>query len=713
MKRSGVQPAKRVRPESYVQDILGPGGLLEQRVPGYKSRPEQLALAEYYAGYLFSVASPKIGLDPSERARGSFLSEAPCGTGKTFAYLVPLLYTTFSKGNPGIASKSVRITTAGISLQEQLVGKDIPLLLDVMSDLLEEGIVVQLCKGISNYVCKKKLQVLHNKPDRVRLELYGWASSTTDGDLSNAPMVPTPQELEQLAVSSEECLDAKCPEFARCFGKAPKNMLRTCRFTVQVMNHHYFAQSSRNYQTFANTVVDEAHELPLIWSEQYITRISSSALDRVLRVMGQPGLSNPIQTFGPLFFQGSKPYAAPSIKEARTFLDALQAVHGKLNEVRMERRKNQDEAELSLTEFERNKLDTFLDRLGQVSYPERSSSRPLLHRIDDAQGRLKEYEVLLLTPPSKMERAAFFSATLKDHTGYDSYIKEMCTDNRDHWTYTAKSPFDWGSQALVVLPTMPYASLNSAAFHRYLAETVAQVAAHSKGRMLVACTSWGAVHASADQLRKGPYQVLVQGEMPKKALIDRFKEDTHSILVGTLSLWTGVDVPGEALSALVIDKLPFPSQLPPHVALKELLGESVFMEHSVPHATKLLAQGFGRLIRSVNDKGVCVLLDPRISPRSPAKKPYAAMIWNAAIPPECNLSFDLSDISRFLATRSPLPYSKSRGMRRSAFFSSRGRLRHGLRSPGGASPRLPPADPDPRPPYHGARDPRADRGALR
>lgn len=210
--------------------------------------------------------------------------------------------------------------------------------------------------------------------------------------------------------------------------------------------------------------------------------------------------------------------------------------------------------------------------------------------------------------------------------------------------YTAKSPFDWKKQVRIIVPDRGRdPSVDREGYNTYVAETARKVVTLANGRTLVLCTSWTSVRAVTAALSGIAYTVLVQGTMGKQELIHRFKTDKHSVLVGTTGLWTGVDVPGDALSAIILDKLPFrTAETPFSLVQKAKDPRGFFSSYVLPEAVNLFAQGFGRLIRSTEDKGVAVLLDGRIF-----TKPYG-QAFRDALPQGAPITYDLGDIAPFL-----------------------------------------------------------------
>lgn len=627
--RRGVR--EPLSPFHLVERIFGEGGALQQRVPGYAPRPEQMALVSAYTHHLvFHGNAP-------------FVSEAPCGTGKTFAYLVPAILSLFS----GPHFQGLMVTTAGISLQSQLVQRDIPAVLDLLDPYLNLRPPVFLAKGISNYLCVKKLEdpELKSELGKRRLPLLKeWIKDqdkrnpTEYGDLAEAPVTPPPEVLPLITTSSEDCLGDSCPQVASCFHRSRAAKRRNAGPCIVVTNHHLYAvhlaEKGNHY-----TVVDEAHELPAImrgvrseafdptfWADSLARlkkaeSLSSEGADLLQKMAALPEpvslvpMGEGIRRIPPLGLGPHKGLLHRLIRSLPVTPDA---------------------------EVLRNRIDSLQKKLSLLEGEEEENARRIFLP--------EERKIECVSLSAEMGAHAYFSATIRHAGGYEPFLEQI-KPTRTPRTFTTRSPFDWGRQALICFPKehMLDPKAPREAYDQRLADTSVEIVRLSKGRALFACTSWASVRAVAARLREeSEYQVLVQGEQPKEALLAAFRQDVSSVLVGTLSLWTGVDVPGEALSCLVIDKIPFRGGTDPWVEAHRLAGDDWFNNRVLPHVSNLLAQGFGRMIRSTKDVGACVILDPRLHPES--RVGYGHVL-RASLPQEARLSYNLEDVGRWLAPR--------------------------------------------------------------
>lgn len=621
---------KRVRPESYVEDILGPGGLFEQEIPGYVSRPVQVDLACRYAAHLVHASL----------SNSRFLTEAPCGTGKTYAYLVPLIYTVFSGQKHQIAL----VSTAGISLQEQLMEKDIPLIARILAPHLDrtyesilENVILQ--KGVSNYVCARKLADSEIQSELLSedLTLGRWALSNPYSELSQAPKVPSPRTLPLLTSSSDECRGSDC-KHSSCGVLGMRNTVARMTQGIVVMNHHVYALSwtgeRDNIRKWSHVVFDEAHELPTILLEASSSRFTAKTVQKLID-----------QTSDPSKYENHLKNIFPS-ENVEIIPDRVIREFSSLAGQLEFQPPPQDRAE-------QKALARNVSRLRQFGSANRHCF--LLKEQDGSPVAVAVAKKLEMPPQS-----AFFSATIRYEAQFKAYLNNFelppHTKPKEAFgvrlvpirvtTYVTPSPFDWKKQCLVYLPrNAPLPSDPN--YHAKLQQIVLDIVGSTDGRALVACSSWNTVKALHSALQRTPYKILVQGSLPKTQLIEAFRSDTHSVMVGTLSLWTGVDVPGEALSALILDKMPFKGSPGLREASFMVQGRPTFREVVLPEVTNLMAQGFGRLIRSVSDRGVCAILDPRMNPYSEHYKSYTRPVWDSVVPQEAGVTMDLDEVRTF------------------------------------------------------------------
>ena len=631
-----------------LREMLGPGGALSRALPAYEARPPQLAMAAQVEHAL---------------ARGrALVVEAGTGTGKTLAYLLPA-------ARSGL--KTV-VSTATKTLQEQLAEKDVPLLRALGVDAK-----VAFLKGRQNYLCLLRFeQFLRNPTFSVREEaavfdaIAAWAETTQTGD--RAELSELPENLaswRDLSATADQCIGAKCAHYDRCFVFRMRQ--KAAEADVIVVNHHlFFADLALRTSSAGDTgaavlpkydavVFDEAHAVEEVATEHFGAQLSSFrvgelARDALKRLQDHPdrvealGLATRLLREGRDFFE----VAAEAAPERRTDLGRSSRQGGGGPAVQGEGRWALLPGALRPAEAERQKLTEAIRALGaalsvtgdeQLALLERrclglnadlelfseTKRRPdLIHWAESRGGHLflhaSPIDVKGLLQDKLYDRigpVVFTSATLAVG-GQLEYFAQRIGLSDDSGplfpleTHVLASPFDYQSNAALYLPReMP--DPQDPAFVEAVAGELRALLPITSGRAFVLFTSlrnMRAVHGLlADEL---PWQVLLQGDAPKGQLLKRFREKP-SVLFASQSFWEGVDVPGEALSLVVIDKLPFASPAEPIVAARidrlRAEGQDPFYRYQLPQAALALKQGFGRLIRSATDRGIVAVLDPRMT----------------------------------------------------------------------------------------------------
>ena len=631
-----------------LREMLGPGGALSRALPAYEARPPQLAMAAQVEHAL---------------ARGrALVVEAGTGTGKTLAYLLPA-------ARSGL--KTV-VSTATKTLQEQLAEKDVPLLRALGVDAK-----VAFLKGRQNYLCLLRFeQFLRNPTFAVREEaavfdaVAAWAETTQTGD--RAELSELPENLaswRDLSATADQCIGAKCAHYDRCFVFRMRQ--KAAEADVIVVNHHlFFADLALRTSSAGDTgaavlpkydavVFDEAHAVEEVATEHFGAQLSSFrvgelARDALKRLQDHPdrvealGLATRLLREGRDFFE----VAAEAAPERRTDLGRSSRQGGGGPAVQGEGRWALLPGALRPAEAERQKLTEAIRALGaalsgtgdeQLALLERrclglnadlelfseTKRRPdLIHWAESRGGHLflhaSPIDVKGLLQDKLYDRigpVVFTSATLAVG-GQLEYFAQRIGLSDDSGplfpleTHVLASPFDYQSNAALYLPReMP--DPQDPAFVEAVAGELRALLPITSGRAFVLFTSlrnMRAVHGLlADEL---PWQVLLQGDAPKGQLLKRFREKP-SVLFASQSFWEGVDVPGEALSLVVIDKLPFASPAEPIVAARidrlRAEGQDPFYRYQLPQAALALKQGFGRLIRSATDRGIVAVLDARMT----------------------------------------------------------------------------------------------------
>jgi len=639
-----------------LQRIFGPEGPLARELPAYRFRNGQLEMAEAIARAM--------------KEGGQLLAEAGTGTGKTFAYLVPAL----------LSGGKVIISTGTKTLQDQLFQRDLPL----VRGALKLPLSIALLKGRANYVCLHHLErtsaegTLASRADvRYLKRIESFARSTTSGDKAELADVPeTASVWAQVTSTRDNCLGGECAHYDDCFVMNARR--EALAADVVVVNHHLFFadvvlrdEGLSELLPSCNTVIlDEAHQLPETATLFFGEELTAGQLMELARDAEVEGLKA-ARDYAPL------PAAAQRLAQAlrelrlaageavgkwpqtealknRVFVEALDTLAGSLAALQTELAR---QAERS-------------DELAQCAQRAADAGAGLARwRSDSAasEGATPWIRWLEVTPgswqlhASPLSVAEIFSrhvagsarswiltsATLAVGGDFSLYQRELGLS--DAATGCWDSPFDYDKQALLYLPQgLP--EPNSFEHTDAVVAAALPVLKASRGRAFLLFTTLRALARAREALaaalgREGlDYPLLVQGEGSRSELLARFRRLGNAVLLGSQSFWEGVDVQGEALSVVVIDKLPFaPPDDPLFAARLEHIarqGGNPFLDYQLPQAAISLKQGAGRLIRSESDRGVLVICDPRL-----ADKPYGRRIWQAL--PPMRRTRELSEVVAF------------------------------------------------------------------
>lgn len=684
----------RLDPYGVIASLGEHGGVA--RVLGqYEDRPSQRDMAAYVAD--------------AYNDGGVLLLEAGTGVGKSFAYLVPAL--AWSRLN----RERTVVSTNTINLQEQLVGKDLPLLREALGDETHTP-TFALLKGWRNYLCLARLQqavagqrtlLERDKHDELTT-LAAWAGHTEDGTLADLPAPPSPEVWDEVSAESDLCTRLKCEHFDRCFLFRARR--RAAEADVVVVNHHLLAadlavrQASDNWEEAAvlppykRLILDEAHHLEDVAANHLGAQVTSRGVRRTLGRFERSGrgivptLFAELSTAGDLLSRASldllQQRVLPALADARRATDMLFArLHARLEEqpvgqLRLDDDFDRDavwaeglteELDTALTACRtlRGHVETIGDRLAQEELTERRTRllqelKAITSRLESAADGLtralrpaaggapvvrwmersgrKQQDVLLAAVP--LDLAPLLRELLFDRVGTVVLTSATLAAGGEFGFIegrlglggeaspvsvreTFPSPFEYADQCLFGVPDdLPDPREDEAGHAAAVEGVVTELAFASDGGMFVLFTSHAALRRAANGLRGSlgsRWPLLVQGEAPRDQLLRRFREAGNAILLGTDSFWEGVDVPGRALRALVLTKLPFkvPSEPVTAARLERLAdqGEDGFGAYLLPHAALKLKQGFGRLIRSRRDAGVVLLLDRRA-----VTKRYGAML---------------------------------------------------------------------------------------
>jgi ATP-dependent DNA helicase DinG len=671
-----------------VIDALGEHGPIAAQLSRYEDRRCQRDMAAHIAdGY---------------NDGGVQLLEAGTGVGKSFAYLVPAL--AWARGN----GERTVVSTNTINLQEQLVGKDLPLLRKALSTG-DYSPTFALLKGWRNYLCLARMHqavsaqrtLLEQEKLDELLTIAEWAGHTADGTLSDLPVMPSGEVWDEVSAEPDLCTRLKCPHFDRCFLFRARR--RAAEADVVVVNHHLLAadlavrQAQDNWQDAAvlppyrRLILDEAHHLEDVAANHLGIQVTSRAVRRLLGRFERngrglaPTLSHELLSRSDLLSRGSldllQQRLLPAIGDARRATEALfLRLYQRLEEVPSGQLRLDDsfasdtlwseglsfELDATLGAFRvlRETVETIADRLSQAEESERrlqllQELRGVMRRLDTLSDGLNRtlrpaaggpptvrwmertargQQVGLSAVPldlapllrellfDRLETVVLTSATLAAAGEFD-FLESRLGLQGESSPVTVReifaSPFDFPSQCVFGVPNdLPEPREDEPAHGAAVVQVVTDLAYASDGGMFVLFTSHAALRRAARELRAGlgdRWPILVQGESPRDVLLRRFRELENAILLGTDSFWEGVDVPGRALRALVLNKLPFkvPSEPITAARLERLAeeGQDGFMNYLLPHAALKLKQGFGRLIRSRQDTGVVILLDSRVVTR--------------------------------------------------------------------------------------------------
>lgn len=591
--------------------------------------------------------------------------EAGTGTGKTFAYLVPAL----------LSGQTVIISTGTKNLQDQLFQKDLPL----VRKALEMPLQTALLKGRSNYLCLYRLQVTEQEGRLASREsvhqlrrVREWAGRTDSGDITEFMDIGEDSPLWPMVTSTvDNCLGAECPSFNDCHVMRARR--EAAGADVVVINHHLLLADmvlredgfGELLPTANAYIIDEAHQLPEIATHFFgqtlsgrqlfelakdaLAEFHSSAADSAALSTAAEKLDYAVRDFRLALGNDSsqrQPWArlraeSKVAEQLQGLENALQALQQQLEPV-AERSKGLE-----------NCLERCETQLGRLALFNAEETPDQVYWVDIYSRSF----VLCCTPLNVAEpfqkrmqeqRAAwvFTSATLAVNGRFDHYADQLgLTEVR---TALWDSPFDFRSHALLYAPPdMP--PPNSPSYVEAVMEAAVPVLEASRGRAFLLFTSHRALKQAAALLQgRCDYPLLVQGDYPRNELLRRFREQGNAVLLGTGSFWEGVDVRGEALSCVIIDKLPFAAPDDPVLQARadalRARGGNPFMELQVPRAVIALKQGVGRLIRDIDDRGVMVLCDPRL-----IDKPYGQVFLNSLPPMLRTRKLEL--VQRFFAVQ--------------------------------------------------------------
>lgn len=615
----------------YIDSVLGLQGLLAQHVPGYQPRQGQIDMAR---GIMKTVCSGGIAL-----------IDAPTGVGKSFAYLTPALGHIYSN------KLRVMVVTSNITLQEQLYKKDVP----TLTGMLHPECKYALIKGRANYWCKRRafapnfsklrkgVAAAQAQYDRLRI----WIAASETGDRSEAPEHVSDALWNQLSSSPENCLGKACVYQGDCFYELAKR--RTWAAKLVITNYAMFLRSLQAAEEGKNilgpagvVILDEAHELPDKARDCFGFSLSMFTVEQLAKwAKGASAseLAQDLHADGAALFAhvktlyrqlGNDTRLRPdwSKGKAAGLLDSLQHVAAVADTVI--NRTGVDAGKAKEAALAARKALKFRFNLAQAVKLENSDAAAYWLEEAPRDVRIMSKPIFVSRQLQRMlfknediKTVCCTSATLAVGKSFD-YFKEQCGIDRATVELCVASPFDMTRQARLIVPNVQELPLpdyrNAKAFQLAVGDAIAHIISATGGSALCLFTSWTGLKTAHEKLTKEysfPFKILAQSKgCSRSALIEEFKSDVSSCLLGVASFWQGVDIPGEALSTLIIDKIPFPSPSDPlEAAISDMLKrrkQNAFMLRSVPEAQLRIKQGLGRLIRTTSDTGLIVILDTRI-----------------------------------------------------------------------------------------------------
>jgi ATP-dependent DNA helicase DinG len=646
-----------------MEEIFGRDGLIARAHPEYEYRPGQIEMAEAV-------------LRAFEEKR-HLIVEAGTGTGKTLAYLVPAIAAATARGG------RVIISTGTKNLQEQLMEKDIPFLQKVLPRKFSAAYM----KGRNNYACLQRIKRAENSPVLEGLdeldyfdEVREWVRESQTGD--RAELTGLPENLSfwrHIDARSEICTGQKCPDYDACF--ITRMRQRAMDADIVIVNHHLFfadlalrnSEYGQVLPDYSAVVFDEAHLVEDVAAEYFGAQVSSYQMEDLVRDLAQLPITNVeanrdltkisarVTRFADHFWmglnsgrgdEGRGPIVPGTFArkktngeiEATPLGDAYLGLDGAL--ARMETTldalaEQPPEVENLIRRVRQIRFDLQFIVAGDdkhfVYWLERRGRGTFLRASPIDVSSLLQDKLF-----EKVETVVLTSATLAS-AGTFGFIKERLGLDEETRDLIAPSSYDYENQAVLYLPPrMP--DPRAPQWADAAAAEVVKILKATEGRAFVLSTSFAGMRALYE--RAAPevdYPCLLQGTASKAGLLEKFRETPHAVLFATASFWQGVDVRGEQLSCVIIDKLPFAVPSDPVVAARQRYideqGGSSFYEYSVPQAIISLKQGLGRLIRSATDRGVLAVLDPRLR-----TKGYGRLFLESL--PPCRVTSDIVDVAR-------------------------------------------------------------------
>ncbi len=632
----GISPDISFDLGAETRQIFSPGGLLSQQLKGYDPRPGQLQMAEAIADILHDEDpwghNPELGR--------KLAVEAETGIGKTLAYLIPAV----------LSGQKIVVSTGTINLQEQILHKEIPFIREHIDPTLEA-----LCvKGRQNYLCLYRYQQFTASPQaplfqNMRMDaLEEWLQDTETGDRAELDWLPDQSPLwREISATTSQCLGSNCPDYAPCFVTRLRKEAGKARLLI--VNHHLFFSDlalrrfgfAEVLPRYESVIFDEAHHLENVATRYFGISLSHYQFLDLARDIEKAHA----ESVGDKEQEKALALAQSLSQQAQRLVSLFPLEKGRFPLIDFTTDNDEWYRETALLA---NRLVLLADQLETVAM-RYESWNAFLRRTSETSAALehftappdssyvywyerREKTVSLTASPidiaqdlhksfyNTVKAAIFTSATLTTGANFSYFFGRLGLDEATK-TLQLPTPFDYKNRSRLYVPANGFPLPSDRGFFAAVQEEIFELLMASSGRALVLFTSIRAMdHMYAFLSDRLPFPVFVQGEAPKQKLLENFREETHSVLLAVASFWEGVDVPGNTLSAVIIDKLPFEVPSDPVIMaradkIKEA-GGNPFFDFQVPRAILTLRQGLGRLMRSATDQGLLAILDARLYAKS-------------------------------------------------------------------------------------------------